>query len=293
VSPSGLVGLRRDTWISNNAGFRPRAPLLLCIVEERTSQRTRDLMRLLRTTFSAALLVLAAAARADAFSPGEETTFQVRYLGLPTGEGRILVGEPQGEVWPVMFQAKTDGIAGFIDIREHLVSYWDAAARLPRGTDLRAYEVGDYHVDTARFDRVNLKATVSRTFNGNRTEKTFPVPADVHDLTSAFMWLRLQQLEPGLHYDIPVVASSKQFTVVAEILGREEVETPAGTFRTVKVKVRTALEGKFSTKRDSFMWLSDDSRHLLVRASADFVVGSIVATLKSYRPGTRVAVASP
>src|SRR5512138_3497926 len=235
-----------------------------------------------------ALLAFAPAARADAFSPGEETVLEVTYLGLPTGEGRIVVGEAAGQVWPVIFQAKTRGVVGFIDIREHLVSYWDAGARLPRGMDLRAYEVGDFHFDTARFDRVNQKATISSTFNGRRTEKTFAVPADVHDLTSAFMWLRLQNLEPGQRYDIPVVASSKQFTVVAEVLGRESVDTPAGSFLTVKVKVRTALEGKFSTKRDSFLWLSDDPRHILVRASADFAVGSVVATLKSYRPGTRL-----
>jgi hypothetical protein len=247
-------------------------------------------MHLLRTTSAAALLALATAANAGAFSPGEETVFQVRYLNLPTGEGRIVVGQPQGEVWPVVFQAKTEGVAGFIDIREHLVSYWDASARLPRGSDLRAYEVGDYHVDSARFDRLNQQATISSTFNGKRKEKTFSVPADVHDLTSAFMWLRLQPLAPGQRYDIPVVASSKQFTVVAEVLGREPVETPVGTFATVKVKVRTALEGKFSTKRDSFMWLSDDDRHLLVRASADFVIGSVVATLKSYRPGSGLAL---
>jgi hypothetical protein len=189
-----------------------------------------------------------------------------------------------------VFQAKTDGVAGFIDIREHLVSYWDAAAHLPRGMDLRAWEIGDYHFDSARFDRVNLKATITSTFNGRRSEKSFAVPADVHDLTSAFMWLRLQPIEPGRRYEIPVVASSKQFTVVAEALGRELIETPAGTFSTVKLKIRTALDGKFSTKRDSYMWLSDDPRHVLVRASADFAVGSIVATLKSYRPGGRLAM---
>jgi Protein of unknown function (DUF3108) len=244
----------------------------------------------LRTFAAASLLALAAGARAEAFSPGEETVFQVRFLNLPTGEGRIVVGKAEGDIWPVVFQARTEGVAGLIDIREHFVSYWDAAARLPRGTDLRAYEVGDYHVDTARFDRLNRKAVLSRTSNGKRTEKTIPVPPDVHDLTSAFMWLRLQALEPGLRYDIPVVASSKQFTVVAEVLERERVETPAGSFPAVKVKVRTALEGKFSTKRDSFLWLSDDPRHILVRASADFAVGSIVATLKSYRPGFRLAM---
>lgn len=237
----------------------------------------------------AAILAFAASARADGFAPGEETVFSVHYLSLPTGEGRIVVGKPEGEVWPVIFQARTDGVAGFIDIREHLVSYWDAAARLSRGSDLRAYEVGDYHVDSARFDRANGQATVVVSRKGKRTEKTFTIPADALDLTGAFMWLRLQPLELGHRYELPIVSGSRQFTLVAEVLGRERIDTPAGRFQTLKVKVRTALEGKFSTQRDSFMWLSDDPRHILVRASADFAVGSIVATLKSYKPGGEVA----
>ena len=104
------------------------------------------------------------------------------------------------------------------------------------------------------------------------------------------MWLRLQPLAPGDHLELPVVASSKPFTLVADVLAREAVEAPAGKFETVKVKVRTQLDGKFSTKRDTFLWLSDDPGHVLVKASADFVVGSIVAKLKTYRPGAQVAV---
>jgi hypothetical protein len=247
-------------------------------------------MRLLRPAAAVALLLATPAARAEAFAPGEETVFLVKYLNLPTGEGRIAVGEPSGEVWPVIFQAKTDGFAGFIDVREHLVTYWDSLTRRTRGSDLRAYEVGDYHQDSARFDRANRQATVTVQRKGKITKRVvLDVPDDVHDLTSAFMWLRLQSLEPGQRYELPVVASSRQFTLVAEVLGREVVEAPAGTFPTVKVQVRTQLEGKFSTKRDSFMWLSDDARHVLVKASADFAVGSIVATLKSYRPGNRIA----
>ncbi len=238
-----------------------------------------------------ALAALAAspAARGDAFTPGEETVLEVTYLGIPTGEGRILVGDPSGEVWPVIFQAKTQGLVGFIDVREHFVSYWDVASRLPRGSDLRAYEVGDYHQDSARFDRTNREATVTVQRKGRTSQRTFPISADVHDLTSAFMWLRLQPLAPGQRYEVPVVASSKPFTLVAEVLAQETVEAPAGTFPTVKLKVATQLEGKFSTKRDTFIWLSDDPRHVLVKATADFAVGSIVARLKSYRPGGQLA----
>ncbi len=235
---------------------------------------------------SAVALAAAPAARAEAFSPGEETVLDVTYLGLPTGEGRILVGDPAGDVWPVIFQAKTRGVVGFIDIREHFVTYWDAIARLTRGSDLRAFEVGDYHQDSQRFDRTNRQATLTVERKGRTSRKTIDIDPGVHDLTSAFMWLRLQKLAPGDHYELPVVASDKPFTLVADVLEREQVEAPAGKFQAVKLKVRTALDGKFSTKRDTFLWLSDDPRHVLVRATADFAVGSIVAKLKSYRPGT-------
>lgn len=242
-------------------------------------------------TALAALLLLAAApaAGAEPFAPGEETVLQVKFLGIPTGEGRILVGQPSGEVWPVIFQARTDGVAGFIDVREHLVSYWDSGTGLSRGSDLRAYEVGDYHEDSARFDREGGKATLTRVRKGQRTTKVVEVPEGIQDLTSAFLWLRAQPLEPGQRLELPVLASSRQFTLVAEVLGREVVETAAGVFPALKMRVRTALEGKFSTKRDSHLWLSDDSRRIVVRAVADFAVGSIVATLKSYRPGAQVA----
>jgi hypothetical protein len=246
-------------------------------------------MHAARLFAAAAVIAVARGALAQAFSPGEETVLQVRYLGVPTGEGRITVGQPAGDVWPIVFQARTGGVAGIIDIREHLVSYWDSAAERTLGFDLRAYEVGDYHSDRTRFDRANQVATFERERKGKRTTKTFGVPGDVHDLTGAFMWLRLQALEPGQRLEIPVCSEETQFVLVAEVVGRERIETPAGSFDALKVQVRTAFEGKFSTKRDSYLWLSDDPRHIIVRITADFAVGSLVATLKSYRPGTPVA----
>ena len=239
--------------------------------------------------FLALVALLAGPPAAQAFAPGEETVFRLTFLNLPTGEGRIVVGKPEGEIWPVIFQAKTNGIAGLIDVREHLVSYWDTAARLTRGSDLKAYEVGDYHQDSVRFDRESDQATVTVQRKGKQKVKTFAVPDDVQDLTSAFMWLRLQPLAVGQHLEVPIASGTHQFTLVADVLGKETVRTAGGTFQTLKVKIRTALQGKFSTKRDSHLWLSDDARHVLVRATADFAVGSIVAELKSYTPGTELA----
>jgi hypothetical protein len=236
-------------------------------------------------------VLLTAPAAAEGFAPGEETVFELTYLSLRAGEGRIHVGKAEGDIWPVIFQARTEGIAGLVDIREHLVSYWDSRTRLSRGSDLRAFEVGDYHADSARFDRENGKVTVTVERKGkNKRVSVHDVPKDVQDLTSALMWLRLQPLEVGDRHDIPVSSGRRQFTLVAEVVGRERVETPGGTYDALKLRVRTALEGKFSTKRDSWVWLSDDPRHVLVRFSAEFAVGHVVAELKRYTPGTAVAV---
>ncbi len=222
---------------------------------------------------------------APAFAPGEETVFDIRYLDLPAGEGRILVGRAEGSIWPLIFQARSSGVARIVPIREQLVSYWDVAVRLPRGSDLYAIELGDYREDRSRIDRQRGELTFEVRRKGRRTVEVFAVPPGVQDLTSAFMWLRMQPLATGDRLEIPIASGTSQFTLVADVIGREEVPTSSGKFRTVKVNIRLGLKGNFATRRDVTLWLSDDARHLLVRASAQFAIGSMVVTLKSYRAG--------
>jgi hypothetical protein len=234
----------------------------------------------------------AGAARADGFGPGEETVFAISYLSIPTGEARIRVGNPEGDIWPVILQGRTAGAASLLDIREHLVAYWDAPRRRSRGSDLQAYEVGDVHADTARFDPAGGRVTVVERRRGHPPkEKVLEVPAGALDLTGAFLWLRLQDLEVGSRFETPIVAGTSQFVLLAEVLAREVVTTPAGVFPSFKIKVRTGLDGKFAARRDSTLWLAEGSGHHLVRASADFAVGSVVAELTSYHPGGQVAAA--
>jgi len=243
-------------------------------------------MLLLVTVLSSA----AAPAAAQPFAPGEQTTLAIRYLGLPTGEGTIAVGQPSGDVWPVTFQARTKGLVGLLDVREHLTCLWDATTGLSRGSDLRALELGDLHVDAARFDRAAGTATVSVARRSRRPEKTVAVPADAHDLTSAILWLRRQPLRPGDVLSVPVLAGARVFTLTAAVEGAERVATPAGEFEAVRVRAGLALDGPFATRRDVRAWFSDDARHVLVRLEAEFTIGSMVAELTRYRAGAEVAL---
>jgi hypothetical protein len=223
------------------------------------------------------------------FSPGEEISFAVEYLHISTGEGRVTVGKPEGSIWPVVCQARTDGLASLLDIREFFVSYWDAEAKLPRGSDLHALELGDRHTDISRFDREQGKVTVRIQRKGKRSENAYDVPKDAHDAASVVFYLRSQPLAPGDHFEVPVFTGTETFTLVADVGDREAVTTPAGRFEAFKVRVRTAFTGKFSANRDTFIWLTDDVRHVPVRISADFAVGTVVVTLTSYKPGGEVA----
>jgi hypothetical protein len=227
----------------------------------------------------------------EGFGPGEETVLEFRYLGVVAGEGRMAVGQGSGAIWPVVFQARTRGVVGMVDIREHLVSLWDSAKRLPLGSDQQAVELGDHHVERVRFDRLAGKAVLSTTRKGLLTTRTIEVAKDAQEITSALLWLRLQRLAPGDRYEVPIASGEQQFTMGAEVLGREEVDTPAGLFRCVKISVKTGLSGPFATDRASTIWLSDDPRHVFVRLSADFAVGSVVGTVTQYRPGVAPASA--
>jgi hypothetical protein len=243
-----------------------------------------------RILLAAAMLAGSLPTLAQGFTPGEETVFTVSYLAVPTGEGRIRVGSPEGDIWPVILQARTGGAASLLDIREHMVAYWDTARRLSRGSDLQAYEVGDFHKDSARFDSSGRQLTVVEQHHDKADRTVLDVPDGSLDLAGAFMWLRLQHLEVGSEYRIPVIGGTTQFVLLASVLALEPVRTPAGDFPSFKIRLTLGFDGKFSTKRNTFLWLSESAAHHLVKASADFAVGSVVAELKSYHPGGQVAV---
>jgi hypothetical protein len=223
------------------------------------------------------------------FTPGEQIDLAIDYLHVRTGQARIAVGRPEGAIWPVICQARTDGVASLLDIREHYVSYWDVDARNSRGSDLNAIEVGDRHTDRSRFDRENGKATVQVVRNGRVRETTRDVPRDVRDIASALLELRMRPLEPGSVLEFPVFSGSHTFTLRAEVEGEEPLSTPAGRFEALRVRVRLGFKDGFRTKRDALVWLSRDERRIPVRMSAEFAIGSVTATLIAYRPGAQVA----
>lgn len=218
------------------------------------------------------------------FAPGERAELSVDYLGVKVGVARIQVGAPAGELLPLLIQARTGGLVGFLDVREQLTSNLERKTLLPRSAALEAVELGYRHSDHTAFDRAAGTATVVSR-GKTTTTTTVPVAEGTVDFVAMVFLLRTLPLSPGTRHSFEVLAGAKAHAIVAEVVGREEVKTRAGTFPAWKVKVPTSFGGKFTEKDPTYLWFSDDERRVLVRISTDFAIGRVVANLVAYQPG--------
>jgi hypothetical protein len=241
------------------------------------------------TRLALAIVALSAASPSRALAPGEEIRMDISWLHLPTGSATISIGQPDGAAWPLVYQGKTGGLVSLLEVREKYVTWWDPEGQLPWGSNLSAVELGDRHDDEVRFDRGALKATIKVERKGKVRTREVEVPADALDLPSVMMFLRLQALTPGQRFAIPCLAGKDLFRLEAEVMGTEKLDTEIGALDAVAVRVKTAFKGKFDAKRDSWLWFSNDARHVPLKISAEFTVGSLVAEITGYRPGTAVA----
>jgi len=218
------------------------------------------------------------------FSPGEQMGFSIDYLGMRMGTATISVGAPAGTDLPVGLEAHTTGLAAVLfAFRERLTSYLDPESGLPATSVLDADERGRQRRDTTRFDR-GAGAAMVREGEGSAPVEVAVEPETLDFVALVFLLRRLP-LEPGTRRTFSVLAGTKVQSVVTEVLVRETIQTPAGTFPALKIRVPTSFSGKFSERHPTYLWLSDDARRIVVRLATEFSFGSAAAQLVSYRPG--------
>lgn len=221
------------------------------------------------------------------FAPGERLGMEVRYLGLKVGEFDLSVASdddvPRQSAWPLSLEGRTLGLFDSLySVRENFVSHFDPAKRVSVGIHQRSI-AGKDNTDT-QIKFVGERALVTRTFNGNTTQRVFGIEPATHDLLSATYFLRTVELQSDTRLSFPVFSSRKNWTLDARVVGRERLKTKLGTIDTWVVKCRTHMDGKLKSDREITLWLSTDERRLLVRVEADAAVGALKVNLVSYDP---------
>lgn len=107
----------------------------------------------------------------------------------------------------------------------------------------------------------------------------FPVKGPVFDPLSSFYYLRNLPLVVGKSVSIDLFDNKKIYALEVQVLRKETVKTPAGTFPSLVVKPLMKSEGIFHRKGDILIWLSDDERRIPVQVKTRVVLGSVKAVL--------------
>jgi hypothetical protein len=129
----------------------------------------------------------------------------------------------------------------------------------------------DYGQSRAYLDQKNL-------VNGQTKHVESPIRGCLTDLLTGIFYASSQQMVLGHNFVVPVFDAQRTIPVTMKVEAREEVKTPLGTFRTIRVQP-TADAGVVKNRGDIWIWYTDDERHLPVQMRARLFWGTITFRL--------------
>jgi hypothetical protein len=129
----------------------------------------------------------------------------------------------------------------------------------------------DYTQNRAILDEKNLVTKQTKHVES-------PAPACLTDLLTGVFYASSQPIALGHNFVIPVFDAMRVVPVTMKIEGREEIKTPLGVFKTLRVQP-TADAGVVKNRGNIWIWYTDDERHLPVQMRARLFWGTITFRL--------------
>jgi len=131
----------------------------------------------------------------------------------------------------------------------------------------------------------NRRDLVDGEWRARDDETEVPILEGALDDVSFLFFARLLPLEVGQRYEFDRYFKESGNPVVIEVLRREEIRVPAGTFQTIVLRPIIQTGGAFSDDGEAELYLSDDDRRVIVRLKTSMAVGSGNMFLTHYEPG--------
>jgi len=164
-------------------------------------------------------------------------------------------------------------------VKGYALSWVDAATLRPQRYRDEAEEDGVRKSSDTRLDRPG-PITMEWRLGDKHGTATAPRKSEVMDLLSTVYYLRAVRLEPGLALCFDLVANRRLWRLTGTVAAqREKVESPAGSFDTVRVDAVLARADAIGPKREVHFWFSRDARHLPVAAVSEIDLGPVRAML--------------
>lgn len=219
----------------------------------------------------------------SAVRPGESLKFSVSYGPINAGAAYLEVSNVKDfhghAVLNLTARAESNRFfSGIYKVRNRIESTWDSAGHYSWRYAENRREGKHRAQSEILFDYRNQEA---RYQDG----QTFPIPPEVQDALSSFYYTRTQALPLGgsLYFDYH--AGRKSVPLEVKVLGREQVDTPAGKFHCVVIEPILKAGGIFKNSGRLVIWLTDDDRRMPVLMKSKVAVGSISAALVQVKSG--------
>jgi hypothetical protein len=228
------------------------------------------------------------AQKLDNIQSGEVLTYRIHYGILNAGTATLTTLKTNFEGKPHFYvkgYGKTTGaVRAFFKVEDHYESFINYNTGLP-SFYVRNVEEGGYtqHFETV-FNHDN--DTLILTDKEKNTSKIIKSVKDVQDMISAFYYLRglsPAELKVGSIKKLNVWIDDDLFPFQLKVVGIENVKTKFGTINCLKIVPQVISGRVFKDKEGVTLWVSNDKNLVPVAMKADLMVGSLKASLDSYK----------
>lgn len=210
----------------------------------------------------------------------EKLIYNLSWSGIPVGVASQEIVDEAGVRRIISSARSNDWLSAFFPVDDRTESLLEKKGAFPgRSKSFRMiFKEGSRVRDREiSFDHSARRAHFHDRRSGERLD--ILLGAETFDIYSSFYFVRHQTLEPGKSIYINVLDSKKMHRIEIRVLRRERVKVPAGEFNTIVVEPMVKPEGVFEGKRGVYIWLTDDTRRIPVKAQTKVTVGSVTAVL--------------
>lgn len=213
------------------------------------------------------------------FGVGERADYQVKFGPFSVGRGTMeVIGTDTirgREAWHLLFRVR-GGVPGYrVDNR---MESWIETGSL---SSLRFHqELSEGRRERER--RFEIYPDSGIYVEDNRDPQ--PTVENPLDDGSFLYFVRTIPLEVGKEYVFDRYFRPDRNPVTIQVLRRERVTVPAGTFETVVLRPIIKARGVFSEDGRAEIWLTDDSKRVMVQMKSHMKLGSLSLYLRSYTP---------
>jgi hypothetical protein len=220
---------------------------------------------------------------APRFAVGEKLTYTVSFSSFPTAAHVELYVAGRGSYFNrdgVELRAHVSTVdqvrAALLALDNYYFTYVDPQTGLPYRAQTFAADTPPPPANSDGLDPIAQTGDIT----------TLPAPASaeaapsVHDLLSTIYSLRSLPLAPGSIYPFTAQFAGTQYDAELRVMGRETVNTPAGSFNALATQIRVRQNHEADDYRVQ-IFFSDDARHVPVFVTVRHRAGEIRAALAS------------